>query len=81
MRWELGILGAVTLGTDVRDVSVQGGAGHCCAGFAEGTSELATSPMNSIKSRAWKMGLWTAHLLPFHLGEPGSISTTRAAAS
>lgn len=70
------VLGAMTLGMDVRDLSVQGGAGHCCAGFAEGTFELATNPMNNIKSRSCKLGLWTAHLLPVHLGEPGSISTT-----
>lgn len=58
---------------DVRDVS---GAGHCCAGLAEGTLELAINPMNSTKSRSWKLGLWTIHLLPVHLGEPGRNSTT-----
>jgi len=43
-----------------RGHSVRGGAGHCCPGFAEGTSTPAANHASSIKSRPPTLGSWAA---------------------
>lgn len=43
-----------------KEDSVQGGAGHYCAGFAVGTSASATNHANSTNSTSQMLGLWAS---------------------
>lgn len=52
--------GSSDLGDRHKEDSVQGGAGHCCAGFAVGTSAPATSHVNSTNSKSQTLGSWAA---------------------